>query len=255
MALSFDQVTAVVLAGGVGTRIRHLLPNLPKPMAPVAGRPFVEWGVRFLAAQGVRDVLISTGYLAETIETHFRNTQIESVSVRCFPETTPLGTAGGFLNAARQSGSNPAGWLVLNGDSLILTELSVMTDTLESADAGVCVLGLDVPDASRYGTLEIDGTGALIRFSEKKPGTATINAGIYLIRSSVLPNFPEKWPLSFEQEAFPSLLERGGSVRVARVEAPFLDIGTEASLKQAEDFVLQNQDHFYIGQAAVAGHP
>jgi D-glycero-alpha-D-manno-heptose 1-phosphate guanylyltransferase len=250
MALSFDQVTAVVLAGGFGTRIRHLLPNLPKPMAPVAGRPFVEWVVRFLAAQGIRNVLISTGYLAEKIEAYFRRARIGAVSVRCFPETTPLGTAGGFLNAARQSGENPAAWLVLNGDSLILTRLSVMSEALDSMDVGICVLGLDVPDASRYGTLERDANDRLRRFSEKKPGAATINAGVYLIRSALIPSFPEKRPLSFEQDAFPVLLNQGVGMQVAREEAPFLDIGTEASLKEAEDFILQNQDHFYIGRVA-----
>src|SRR4051812_23943954 len=100
MSVAPEQITAVVLAGGFGTRIRHLLGDLPKPMAPVNGRPFVEWVVRYLAAQGIRHVILSTGYLAETVEKHFLSQPVAGVKVVCVPETTPLGTAGGFLNAA-----------------------------------------------------------------------------------------------------------------------------------------------------------
>src|SRR5688500_14525934 len=114
MAFSLEQVTAVVLAGGFGTRIRHVLPDVPKPMAPVAGRPFVEWVVRFLGAQGVRRVVLSTGYLAEKIGAHFASGRVGPVAVSCVAETSPLGTAGGFLNAAAVGRGEAKGWLVLN---------------------------------------------------------------------------------------------------------------------------------------------
>jgi D-glycero-alpha-D-manno-heptose 1-phosphate guanylyltransferase len=109
-----------VLAGGFGRRIQHLLPDLPKPMAPVAGRPFLEWVVRYLAAQKIRRVILSTGHLAETVvPKHFQSQPVPGVDVWCVPETKPLGTAGGFLNAIRaRRGEKPAAWLVLNGDSL-----------------------------------------------------------------------------------------------------------------------------------------
>src|SRR3569623_249639 len=119
MDLALDNITAVILAGGFGTRIRHVLPDLPKPMAHVAGRPFIEWVVRFIARQGIRRAVISTGYLGEKIENHIATNSIPEVSVSCVRETTPLGTGGGFLNAAVQSGDTPDAWMVLNGDSLI----------------------------------------------------------------------------------------------------------------------------------------
>ena len=105
--ISPEQITAVVLAGGFGRRIQHLLPDLPKPMAPVNGRPFLEWVVRYLAAQKIRRVILSTGHLAETIARHFRSQPVKNVRVSCVPETKPLGTAGGFLNAIRGAAKMP----------------------------------------------------------------------------------------------------------------------------------------------------
>jgi D-glycero-alpha-D-manno-heptose 1-phosphate guanylyltransferase len=240
MDLALDNITAVVLAGGFGTRIRHVLPDLPKPMAPVAGRPFIEWVVRFIARQGIRRVVISTGYMGEKIENHFAAESFPEITISCVRETTPLGTGGGFLNAAAQSGESPDAWMVLNGDSLILADLEPMVRALNVSGASAGILGLDVPDASRYGTLQFGENGELIRFSEKQPGAATINAGVYLFRAATLKTFPPRRPLSFEQDVFPSLLERHARIAVTAVKAPFLDIGTETSLKDADAFIRGN---------------
>ena len=172
MKLSPDQVTAVVLAGGFGTRIQHLLPTLPKPMAPVAGKPFVEWVVRYLAQQGIHRIVLSTGHLAETIERHFQSQPVKGVATRCVAETRPLGTAGGFCNALRHSNEKPAAWLVLNGDSLVLAELAGLFRLLSEANVAGAVLGVPMADASRYGTITLDAEGGLTSFNEKKSGAA-----------------------------------------------------------------------------------
>jgi D-glycero-alpha-D-manno-heptose 1-phosphate guanylyltransferase len=244
MSFSSEQVCAVILAGGFGTRIRHLLPDLPKPMASAAGRPFIEWVVRFLANHGVHRILISTGFMSEKIEEHFQRERISNISVRCFPEKAPLGTAGGFLNAARLSEERPGAWLVLNGDSLLLGGLELLYRTMEDPNVLGAILGREMKDASRYGTLVANSEGRVLSFAEKQPGEGTINAGVYLFRSSVLPLFHERVPLNFEQEVFPLLIKKGIDFRLAKVQAPFLDIGTEATLKQAEGFILQNKDCF-----------
>ena len=237
-------MTAVALAGGFGTRIRHVLPDLPKPMAPVCGRPFVEWVVRYLARQGVTRVVISTGYLAEKIEGHFARTGINGVTVRCYPETTPLGTAGGFLNAAGLSGDAPGAWLVLNGDSLILSGFEGMIAALGEGRAAGAIMGRRVEDASRYGTLEFGGDGGLTRFAEKRPGSGVINAGVYLLRGELLERIGGERPLNFEQDVFPDLIKGGANLQVVEAEGEFLDIGTEESLKEAEGFILQNREWF-----------
>lgn len=235
------RVAAVVLAGGLGTRLRSVLPDLPKPMAPVAGRPFIEWVVRYLVNQGICDVVISTGYRAEVFEEHFAANAIPGLrSISCVAEPHPLGTAGGFLFAAGSSTLRPDAWLVLNGDSLALADLSPLLHC--PAPGGL--LALRVDDASRYGSVEIDAAGHLTRFSEKRPGASWINAGVYLFADDLLDQFPTREPLSFEVDVFPSLLASGWKIAAIQTEAPFLDIGLPETLELADGFVRQNGERF-----------
>ena len=273
-----EQITAVVLAGGFGKRIQHLLPDIPKPMAPVNGRPFLEWVVRYLAAQGIRRVILSTGHLANVIQRHFQSQPVQNVRVNCVPETKPLGTAGGFLNAIRGVEKSEA-FLVLNGDSLAPAPLDEMFESLDGCDAPVAespgaktlpqqqiagaILGVRVADAARFGTISVNensGTGFqpvhgsqagslrhygdLAGFSEKKPGAGVINAGVYLFRPSALERFPDGTPLSFETEVFPALIAGKVRLKVCVTDAPFLDIGTPESLPLAEAFIRENAKFF-----------
>lgn len=240
MQSDLAEMIAVVLAGGYGTRVKHLLPNLPKPMAPVAGKPFVEWVVRYLAVQGIKRVILSTGYLSEVVEQHFQQQPIDGVETTCCKETAPLGTAGGFLNVVSQVAEPPSAWLVLNGDSLVFADLSQFVAHLDEPSISGAVVGLEISDASRYGSMARDDKGNLLRFEEKRPGAGTINAGVYLLRNSLIEEFPKALPLSFEAEVFPAILAKGARLRVHSVREPFLDIGTPTSLPQAEEFILKN---------------
>jgi D-glycero-alpha-D-manno-heptose 1-phosphate guanylyltransferase len=244
VSLAPDQITAVVLAGGFGTRVKHLLGDLPKPMAPVNGRPFVEWVVRYLAQQKIRRVILSTGYLAEAVEHHFQSQPVAGVAVRCVPETRPLGTAGGFLNATATVPEKPGAWLVLNGDSLVLAPLEKMWRSLDEANVYGAILGVPMTDAARYGTILQDARGELAGFLEKKTGAGNINAGVYLFRAGAVGFFPGRLPLSFETDVFPALLERKIRLKVCVSRSPFLDIGTPESLPQAENFIRQHQDWY-----------
>ena len=244
MRVSPEKITAVILAGGFGRRIQHLLPDLPKPMAPVNGKPFLEWITRYLAAQKIRRVILSTGHLAGVVEKHFRSQPVNNVRVSCVPETMPLGTAGGFLNAIAAAKDRPEAWLVLNGDSLAPAPLAQMFQSLDDPGRDGAILGVRVADASRFGTILQNADGDLTGFNEKKPGAGIINAGVYLFRPSAIENFPQKTPLSFETEVFPALV--GGRIRlkVCVTDAPFLDIGTPESLCQAQRFIEQHAAGF-----------
>jgi D-glycero-alpha-D-manno-heptose 1-phosphate guanylyltransferase len=261
--LSSDQISAVVLAGGFGKRIRHLLPDIPKPMAPVNGKPFLEWVVRYLAAQKIRLVILSTGHLAEIVARHFQSQPVKNARVNCVPETEPLGTAGGFLNAIAGTKANPEAWLVLNGDSLAPAPLDKMFESLGEPEVAGAVLGVRVADASRFGTISVNESrgavfqpakpaqagnprhhGELAGFSEKKPGAGVINAGVYLFRASTIQLFPGKTPLSFEMDVFPALVAKKVRLKVCVTDAPFLDIGTPESLPLAEEFIRRNAECF-----------
>jgi D-glycero-alpha-D-manno-heptose 1-phosphate guanylyltransferase len=246
MSADLNLMTAVILAGGLGTRVQHLLPGLPKPMAPVAGRPFLEWVVRYLAKQGVRRVIISTGYLTGVVEKHFQGRPVRGVEVQCVAETEPLGTGGGFLHAVKQADETAPLWLVLNGDSLVFANLALAAAPFSDARISGVVVGRAVPDASRYGTLAIGPAGELLRFEEKRPGAGVINSGVYLLRHSLLAEFPPKSPLSFERDVFPAFIGRGLRLQTVVTEAPFLDIGTPESLPQAEAFIRDNLDEFTV---------
>jgi NDP-sugar pyrophosphorylase family protein len=240
MAVSPEKTNAAVLAGGFGRRIQHLLPDLPKPMAPVNGRPFLEWIVRYLAAQKIRNIILSTGHLAKTIASHFQSQPVKNVRVSCVPETEPLGTAGGFLNAINGMKEQPQAWLVLNGDSLAPAPLAQMFQSLDEMEIAGAILGVRVADASRFGTILKNADGNLAGFNEKKPGAGVINAGVYLFRASAIDSFPDKTPLSFETEVFPALIAEKVRLKVCVTDAPFLDIGTPESLPLAEEFIRRN---------------
>jgi D-glycero-alpha-D-manno-heptose 1-phosphate guanylyltransferase len=244
VSVSPEKITAVVLAGGFGRRIQHLLPDLPKPMAPVNGKPFLEWVVRYLAAQKIRRVILSTGHLTDIIEKYFQSQPVKNVRVSCVPESKPLGTAGGFLNAIRGTTEKPAAWLVLNGDSLAPSPLAQMLQSLDESKVEGTILGVRVADTSRFGTILQNANGDLTGFNEKKAGAGIINAGIYLFSASSIDLFPAKTPLSFETEVFPALIAERIRLKVCVTDAPFLDIGTPKSLPLAEEFIRRNVDFF-----------
>ncbi|MEW6303173.1 MAG: nucleotidyltransferase family protein [Verrucomicrobiota bacterium] len=239
-----EYVTAVILAGGKGTRISHLLGDLPKPMAPVAGLPFLEWVLRFLVKQGVRRAVISTGHRAEAIETHFANWRggMELIFAR---EQELLGTAGGFLNAAGMAPRewNAQAWLVLNGDSLVVGDWSPLFEASRKDAVDGAILAVDVPDASRFGTLECASDMRLRRFAEKRPGRGLINGGVYLLHERLRKHFSSRRPLSFETDVFPELLERH-RIQAVPVMGDFLDIGVPETLDQADAFVRSHRDWF-----------
>ena len=167
------------------------------------------------------------------------------MEVICYQEPSPLGTGGGFLNAVRNySGKPTPAWLILNGDSLIFTNLAPLITYLEDVNIDGSILGVSIADASRYGSLVCNERGNLLSFAEKRPGVGIINGGVYLLRHSLLEQFPTQIPLSFETDVFPTLLSKGVNLKVHGVDAPFLDIGTPESLPQAEGFIKQNLTKF-----------
>ena len=238
MVCAPDMIVAVILAGGVGTRLRDTLPDRPKPMALVAGRPFLEWVVRYLAAQGVRRFVLSTGHFSEVVKTHFAR-GIGSLKISCAWEREPLDTAGGFLNGVESVTPRPGWWLVCNGDSLAVADLGgLLNSTAAKGDADGAILGVEVADTGRYGRLIVSDSGELKEFGDKRSGRGLINAGVYLLRDEFVRSLGQVRPLSFERDVFPGALKDGSRLHVAVTNGAFLDIGTPQSLGQAKDFIL-----------------
>jgi D-glycero-alpha-D-manno-heptose 1-phosphate guanylyltransferase len=230
-------VTAVVLAGGRGTRLASLYPDIPKPLVPVCGEPFIHWVTDWLVGHGVSDIVYSVGYRAEQMITWAERSGAKwSARLRWVREEEPLGTGGGVIQCLPLCTDRV---LVLNGDSLVVTPLAPLFAKGESA-AGA-ILGVRMADASRYGTLTLDVEGRLTKFAEKRPGAGIINAGVCLFRRALLDPFPKGLRLSMEEEILPGLIAKGADIRCEIAEnVPFLDIGTPESVAQAAGFVRAN---------------
>lgn len=235
----------MILAGGKGTRVAHLLPGIPKPMACVAGRPFIDWVVLQLSKDGIETFLLSTGHLGEGIESHFKANPVDGVRIRCVQESSPCGTAGGFLNVLRAQPETPqGGYLVVNGDSLVVADTGRLVREARRQGWDAALFGLTVEDARRFGSMDVSEEGLLNGFREKGSVSGIINAGVYWFSPACVTRFPHRLPLSFEVDVFPSLVAGGARIGVMAVEAPFIDIGTPASMSEADAFI---QSHFPLG--------
>lgn len=237
MTDGMKDVTAVVLAGGRGTRIRALHPNTPKPLIPVAGQPFLHWLTLWLAESGVAEVLFSTGWLGEQIEDWCRSQGDSVISFSCVREEEPLGTGGALfhcLDACKE-------WLlVVNGDALCMGGLPELLALRNSDGLDGGLIGVRVSDTSRFGSLVVKN-GLLQAFHEKIPGSGLINGGVYLFRKRALASMSLKGAFSIERELIPGLLQKGARLRVVEPRTcPFIDIGTPESLAEAENFVTAN---------------
>lgn len=240
----FDDLTVLVLAGGRGTRLQGLHPETPKPMIPIAGQPFLHWLTLWVAGHGPHDFVFSTGHLAASVDDWARRSDRPALSCRCSREFSPLGTGGAVLHALPICRE----WiLVLNGDSLILRGLDELLALRAEPDHDGGLIGLEVEDTARYGSLILKDGGWLAGFHEKIPGRGLINGGVYLLRRDGLRGLGNKGACSIEYDVFPALIAQGARLRVVPVNgAPFIDIGTPESLAQADAFVRQ---HFLSEEA------
>jgi D-glycero-alpha-D-manno-heptose 1-phosphate guanylyltransferase len=214
-------------------------------LAPVAGRPFLEWVVRFLYAQGITRLVISTGYLGDRIDDFAKTLIMPGLELRCVREPAPLGTAGAVIHSLESLRTGTKNVLVCNGDSLALADLRPLLTALTQPGTDASLLAVRVADAAHYGTVRTDDDGTLQGFHEKRPGAGLANAGVYMLHAATVARFPDAVPLSFEYDVFPSLLEQGLKLKVVPCDCPFLDIGRESTLAKAETFVKANMEWFH----------
>lgn len=226
--------TAIILAGGFGTRLQALVKDVPKPMALVNGRPFLEYHLKKLAAFGYTNVILSTGYLAGVIQQHFKN-GFEGLTINFSHEEQPLGTGGGMRQALTACEADQC--LVVNGDSFFDIDLLQFENLAAGAGTVHSIALRPVPDVSRYGAVSIDEQGRITSFGEKtgqsKPGL--INAGMYLLSTShFLANTPAATNFSVEHDFF-TPLSGSGQISGFPFEGYFIDIGLPEDYLTAQD--------------------
>ena len=217
---------ALVLAGGEGTRLRPLTLTTPKPVMPLAGRPFLTFMLSWLARHGVDDAILSCGHLSDEVESVLGDS-FEGMKLHHVVEEEKLDTAGP-VRLAYDQGLLQERLFVMNGDCLADLDLSAELAFHESAGAQ-CTLGLvAVDDTSHYGVVPTAEDGQVEAFLEKQAGpvpTNRINAGAYVLTRSVVENFiPSGRPVSFEREVFPQLV--GNGLYGWHADGYWIDIGT-----------------------------
>ncbi len=240
---------AIVLAGGFGTRLSHVVSDVPKPMAPVAGRPFLEYLLDELIRQGFRHVVLSTGHLHEKIEEHF-GSQYRSLQLDYAHETVPLGTGGGMMNALRHCGEEHVA--VLNGDTMFRIDFSLLEDCHRRHNALLTLALRQVDDTARYGRVQTASDGRIEAFMEKKAsqGAGLINGGIYLLNKKLFSAcgyedtscernstvYPPKF--SFEKELMEPHVQQHPFYALA-FDGYFIDIGIPEDYYRAQKEFLQ----------------
>jgi len=230
--MALEGIDALVLAGGKGTRLRDTVPDVPKPLAPVLGRPFLTYLLDMLAMAGCARTVISIGFRAEQIRAAL-GTIWKGMPLAYCEETRPMGTGGALALALDQLRSERI--IVMNGDSVCRIPFAELV-LAHRAHGGAGSMAIrTLADTGRYGTIDTDADGRVVRFAEKTGGGAGhINAGIYCLERGILAGrLSANAPSSIERDLFPDLLPLG--VRAVPAGEPFVDIGTPESYREAAE--------------------
>jgi NDP-sugar pyrophosphorylase family protein len=218
---------AVLLVGGMGTRLRTVMPSTPKPLAPVGDRP-----IRQLRGQGIRRMVMCSGYLADQVEEQFGSGSSLGVEIRYSKESEPLGTAGA-VKLAQKHLEDGADFIVMNGDSFLEVDLHQVMSFHRERRGLASMATVRVENAGRYGTVVVNPSGEVVGFTEKtdRDGPGLVNAGVYVFSPALLNWIPDG-PGSLERDVFPRLLGHG--LYAIQQHGVFIDIGTPEDYTRAQ---------------------
>lgn len=219
---------AIVLAGGLGTRLRDVVSNVPKPMAPVAGRPFLELLLSSLRIKGISRAILSIGYMSDAITSYFEKHPV-GIELAYEIESTPLGTGGAIAAALKHASSDAV--FVFNGDTYLDLDLGVLA-AMWPGDGTPIVVARLVPDAERYGKLQCSGDRIARFLGPGHEGPGVINAGCYVIPKDLFAGATLPSRFSFETDF---LAHRAPlALRVFVTDAQFFDIGVPEDYRRAQ---------------------
>lgn len=233
-----------MLAGGLGTRIRPVLGDTPKLLAPIAGRPYLSYLLDWLREFGAYRVVLGLGFGADKVLDLLRSQPCPDLELCPLVEPSPLGTAGAVRFARAELRSNPV--LVMNGDSFVSADLCEFVERHSHSAARGTILCVEVDDAARYGRVLVDDRGFIESFREKDPafhGPALVNGGVYLLSAALLDELAAGDARSLESDVFQRMPP--GSLAVHAGRFSFIDIGTPESLARSAEV---------FGATRTAGH-
>jgi mannose-1-phosphate guanylyltransferase len=245
----------ILLVGGMGTRLKPLTNQTPKPMLPVAGLPDTERQLIAAKKSGIKTVILATSYLSEVFTPYFGDGSNWGMKLLYAVEGEPLGTGGGIRNAASlvDFASTNEEFVIFNGDVLSGHNIAAQLDFHRRNQADATLHLIDVADARAFGCVPTDSNGKVLDFLEKmeNPVTNAINAGCYVFNASVISQIPAGKVVSIERETFPQLVKSGRPVYGYNEQSYWLDVGTPAALFQGTRDIVG--DGFLIGEGSKIG--
>jgi len=221
---------AIILAGGMGTRLKGVISDMPKPLAPINGIPFLTYLIKFLKQEGIKHIVLSVGYRWEMIKEIYGES-FEGIKISYAVEEEPLGTGGGIALALRKTTHDDI--LILNGDSFIDFDLKSFYSLHKKENASLSFVLKEMNDFERYGSVEVE-ENKIIEFKEKKYiDKGLINAGAYIGKRNIFEglDLPDKF--SFEQDYLEKKVGEGLFFGF-KTEGYFIDIGIPQDYKKAE---------------------
>lgn len=236
-------ITVMILAGGLGIRLRSVFSDRPKVLAEILGQPFLTYLLEQLLRAGAREVILCTGYMADRVQEIYGDTY-KSLHLLYSQEDGPLDTGGALRLALPLLKSDPV--LIMNGDSYIHVDLNSYVEWFLRMDRIASLVLTRVSDTGRYGIVKVKKDGGVLAFEEKgvARGTGWINAGVYLVKTSLLSSIPQGKAFSLEREFFPSLVGKG--LFGYQCKGKFIDIGTPESYRTAENFFSDSKIESYL---------
>lgn len=227
---------AIILAGGLGTRLRSAVPDLPKPLAQVNGRPFLDLLLTQIErADEIKKVILAVGYRSERIIEQYANCGRFSFELVFSKEDEPLGTGGALIKACKLTQTNEI--LVLNGDSYVDIDIGGLIGVHRESGAPFTIVLKDADDCRRYGKVEVNSACRVISFGEKDAnaaGPGLINAGVYVFDRALFEDEAER-NLSLETGLLPEYVRYGGYGYI--VHGRFIDIGIPETYREAQQYL------------------
>jgi D,D-heptose 1,7-bisphosphate phosphatase len=237
-----EPIDTIILAGGLGTRLRGVVDDRPKALAPIGDRPFLDLLLNFLSSWGcTRKVVLATGYMGDKIESEYARCSSYSFKICLSREERLLGTGGAIKKALAHTHTKNV--LVMNGDSFTNVNLAKLLSTHAETGSDMTVVLKKMADASRYGRVNIDATGRIVGFREKDSaiGEGYVNTGIYVIKRELFEEVQKEKVLSLEKELLPAFISRQVFGYVTR--GKFIDIGVPETYRVAKAYLRS-----FVGQ-------
>ena len=222
---------AIVLAGGLGTRLAHVTSELPKPVAPIGSRPFLEYLLDYLVEQGSEGAILAVSYKWEVIREHFGSVY-RGMPLNYSVEDEPLGTGGAIRQAMEFLTDGEV--VVLNGDTLFRVDLKGMANIHTSGGARLSIALKQVADSGRFGRVEVSTDGVIANFLEKSTGgPGWINGGVYMLNRDLFTDFAMPARFSFEQDLVEPNVDRIQPLAF-QSDAYFIDMGVPEDYQRAQ---------------------